>query len=437
MSRSLNRNSPDGPTALSGKTLKLDSQNERLFGNKRQASTTGELLLEVALYAAENKSLTAQPDQDGINRARAHLLRIEELARQRRTELADDRPEILVIDDDPDTCEMICAFLASDYQCDTAFSGEEGVAKISAKQYSVVISDLLMPGTDGYAVIGFATSALATTPVIVVTGVSEAASAIKAMKMGAFDYIMKPFEIEQLEVSVKRAYSHHLMLEATRNYERQLAEYATGLERANEGLSRALSELDNMYHSAVGALASALEVRDVETQGHSARVVAYSLRLAHEMGLVADEVKALELGALFHDIGKIGIKDSILLKPTHLTKDEWREMRSHPEKGAMIISRVPQLRTALPVVLQHHERWNGRGYPAKLAGEQIDLKARIFSVADAVDAITSDRPYDPARSFEAARDELVRCAGKQFDPQIVEAFCQVPLEEWESLCANR
>jgi putative nucleotidyltransferase with HDIG domain len=272
--------------------------------------------------------------------------------------------------------------------------------------------------------------------VIVVTGLSEIESAIKAMRLGAFDYLLKPLDIEQLEVSAKRAYSHHLVAQAARRYELRLAEYADGLERANQGLRSALSDLDDMYHSAVGALASALEVRDVETQGHSDRVVAYSLRLAREMGLDAPEVKALEMGALFHDIGKIGIRDSILLKPAHLTKEEWREMRSHPEKGAKIISRVPQLHDALPVVLQHHERWNGGGYPAGLAGEQIDLKARIFAVADALDAITSNRPYDKARSFEAARQELLRCSGKQFDPQVVETFCRVPLEAWVALCGN-
>ena len=411
------------------------------FGRRKQKSATGQLLLEVALFAAENKAIGEGPEASASTRARSHLLKIEQLARQRRKELSGEsqpagRSPILVIDDDRDTCEMICAFLCDDYECDMAFNGDEALAMIAARSYSVVISDLLMPGTDGYAVIEFVAEASATTPVIVVTGLSETGSAIRAMKCGAFDYIIKPFDIDQLEVSVKRAYSHHLVAEAARRYERRLEEYASGLEEANVGLKHALSQLDDMYHSAVGALASALEVRDVETQGHSDRVVAYSLRLAAEMGVAAGELKALELGALFHDIGKIGIRDSILLKPAHLTREEWREMRSHPQKGAMIISRVPQLESALPVVLQHHERWNGRGYPAGLRGDEIDLKARIFSVADALDAITSDRPYDKARSFEDARKELLRGAGKQFDPQVVESFCRVPLEEWESLRAS-
>ena len=438
MSEVLNLPHPKNSNSIAGKAQACSySPKPRLFGNRPPSSTTGQLLLEVALFAAENKAAGEGAGKDAMMRARTHLLRIEELARQRRAEMADTKPPVLVIDDDRDTCDLICAFLSSDYDCDSATSGDESLAKIEAKQYSLVISDLLMPGTDGYAVIRFVTATSTTTPVIVVTGLAEAESAIKAMRMGAFDYILKPFEIEQLEVSVKRAYSHHVMAEATHSYELRLAEYAAGLEKANEGLRGALTELDDMYHSAVGALASALEVRDVETQGHSERVVAYSLRLARQIDIGEEEMKALELGALFHDIGKIGIRDSILLKPDHLTKEEWQEMRSHPEKGAMIISRVPQLRAALPVVLQHHERWNGRGYPAGLAGHHIDLKARIFAVADAVDAITSDRPYDKARSFEAARTELVRGSGKQFDPQIVEAFCCVPLEEWKSLCRNQ
>jgi response regulator RpfG family c-di-GMP phosphodiesterase len=439
MSRVINTSSLEGVASCRPCN---QSYKQRLFGRREQKSTAGQLLLEVALFAAENKALSNPCDRGAQGRARSHLLRVEQLARLRRAEIEGEgasveKSPILVVDDDRDTCEMICVFLSSAYDCDTALSGDEALAKVSAKNYAVVISDLLMPGTDGFGVIEFVAARTETTPVIVITGVSETESAIKAMKMGAFDYILKPFDIEQLEVSVKRAYGHHIIAEAARRYERRLAEYAAGLEKANDGLRKALEDLDDMYHSAVAALASALEVRDVETQGHSDRVVAYSLRLGQEIGLDAEELKALEMGALFHDIGKIGIKDSILLKPAHLTKEEWREMRSHPQKGAKIISRVPQLRPALPVVLQHHERWNGRGYPAGLTGDEIDLKARIFAVADAVDAITSDRPYSKARSFEAAHRELMRAAGKQFDPQIVETFCRVPLEEWSSLCKDQ
>lgn len=351
---------------------------------------------------------------------------------QVENDIGADRPLILVVDDDTDTCDMMCAFLSQDYECEAAYDGQQALAKLSARPYSVVISDLMMPGVDGYAVIRCAAALAPTTPVIVVSGLAEAQNAITAMRTGAFDYLIKPVEVEQVEICLKRAYSHHLMAQAAQAYEQQLAAYAADLERVNEGLSKAIAELDTTYHATISALTTAFEERDVETQGHSSRVATYSLRLGRELGLSADELRALELGALFHDLGKIGIRDAILFKPSRLTRDEWQEMRKHPEKGAKIIEGIPGLRMALPVVLQHHERWDGKGYPAGLAGEQIDLKARIFAVADAVDAITSDRPYDKARSFEEAGRELQRTSGKQFDPRVVEVFCSITAQEFHA-----
>jgi len=344
-----------------------------------------------------------------------------------------EKPPILVIDDDPDTCDLICTFLKRSYNCDFTYDGEQAMGLLLEKEYSVVLCDLMMPRVDGYTVTSCVTTISPMTPVIVVSGVAEVHSAIKAMKMGAFDYIVKPFELEQVEISVHRALRYHQMAQESHRNEQKLAAYAVELAHANEGLNQALSELDSTYSSTISALVAALETRNVETRGHSDRVVAYSLRLGRELGLDETELKALELGALFHDIGKIGIEDKILLKPMHLSREEWKEMRKHPEKGMRIIEGIPHLRGALPVVAQHHERWDGRGYPMGLAGEEIDLKARIFAVADAVDAVTSNRPYDKPRSFEDAHKELQRGAGKQFDPKIVEAFEKISLEEWASL----
>jgi cyclic di-GMP phosphodiesterase len=342
------------------------------------------------------------------------------------------RPSVLVIDDDRDTCAMMCAFLSRDYKCEIAYDGEEALSKIKQGQYSVILADLMMPKLDGFSVLGAVSVEAPTTPVIVVSGVSETRSAIRAMRLGAFDYIMKPIEPDQVEISVRRALTHHEMVQAAHEFERRLASYAAQLETTNDGLTRALADLDSTYHQTISALTTALETRNVETRGHSDRVVAYSLKLGLELGLDHQELKALELGALFHDIGKIGVEDKILLKPAELSSDEWEEMRKHPLKGARIIEGIPPLRIALPVVKQHHEKWDGSGYPAGLSGDEIDIKARIFAVADALDAITSDRPYDPLRSFEEAAGELSRCAGKQFDPKVVEAFARIPLEEWKS-----
>ncbi|HYP28005.1 MAG TPA: HD domain-containing phosphohydrolase [Blastocatellia bacterium] len=344
-----------------------------------------------------------------------------------------EKASILVIDDDPDTVDLICTFLKPHYDCDFAYDGEQAVALLLEKEYSVVLVDLMMPIMDGYTLTSCVTAISPLTPVIVVSGVADVQSAIKAMKTGAFDYIVKPFELEQVEVSIQRALRYHRVVQESRRNEQMIATYAVELANANEGLSKALTELDSTYSSTISALVAALETRNVETRGHSDRVVIYSLRLGRELGLDEKELKSLELGALFHDIGKIGIEDKILLKPMHLSSEEWKEMRKHPEKGMRIIEGIPHLRGALPVVAQHHERWDGRGYPMGYAGEEIDLKARIFAVADAIDAVTSNRPYDGPRSFEEAHRELRSGAGKQFDPKVVEAFERIPLEEWACL----
>ena len=343
------------------------------------------------------------------------------------------KPSLLVVDDDYDTCDMMCQFLSRDYECDSAFNGEQALMKIRSKHYAVVLADLTMPKVDGYAVVSNTAVISPTTPVIVVSALAETQSAIKAMKMGAFDYIIKPFDPQQIEVSVKRALSHHILARAAHDNEAQLATHAAELERVNRALSKALTELDSAYQATISALATALESRNFETRSHSDRVVAYSLRLGRELGLDEEEIKALKLGALFHDIGKIGVEDKILFKTDSLTKEEWQVMKTHVHMGERIISEMPLLHSALPVVTQHHERWDGAGYPAGLSGEQIDIKARIFSVADAIDAITSDRPYDGPRTFEEVSKELIASAGKQFDPKVVEAFCRVPLEQWASL----
>ena len=182
------------------------------------------------------------------------------------------------------------------------------------------------------------------------------------------------------------------------------------------------------------ALLNALRERDIETYDHSERVVGFSLRLGRELALDHEHMEALSLGALLHDIGKIRVPDAILNKPGKLTPDEWARMRNHPLYGHQILSGIDFLGDATRVVAQHHERWDGTGYPWGLAGTEIDLNARIFAVADAFDAMTSDRVYRPGSSYEIAAAELTKGAGKQFDPEVVMAFHRVPRDEFEALC---
>jgi putative nucleotidyltransferase with HDIG domain len=202
------------------------------------------------------------------------------------------------------------------------------------------------------------------------------------------------------------------------------------LAEKTEEIRQMLGEIETTYDTSLQALSSALDSRDNETNGHSFRVTAYTIRLAQEMGLNNEQLTAIMRGALLHDVGKIGVPDSILLKQGPLTSEEWERMRSHVEIGYHMLKHIPFLESALEIVRFHHERWDGTGYPHGLKGEEIPLSARIFAVCDAYDAITSDRPYRKGRSYEEALREIVAQSGRQFDPSVVDALQRIPPEEW-------
>lgn len=198
-------------------------------------------------------------------------------------------------------------------------------------------------------------------------------------------------------------------------------------------LARALDELQHTYDATLEALSGALDLRDNETEGHARRVTRYTVRIAGALGVGGQELVDIERGALLHDIGKIGVPDAILLKPDRLTDEEWAVMRQHPTLGFNMLRGIFFLAGAAPVVLHHHERFDGGGYPAGLRGDAIPLGARVFAVADTFDAMTSDRPYRRALPYEVAREEIEKCAGSQFDPQVVEAFRQIAESEWTAI----
>lgn len=207
----------------------------------------------------------------------------------------------------------------------------------------------------------------------------------------------------------------------------QLRAANDALRLAHDELAEKHEALGRAYAATRTAFSGMLNARDNETEGHSERVVGYALVLGEELGLAPQELADLEVGALLHDIGKVGVPDAILHKPGPLTSEEWAEMRRHPELGSDLVSEIPFLSSALPVVRHHHERWDGTGYPDKLRGEDIPLFARIFSIADVYDALISDRPYRPAMSSAVAIAEIERGAGSQFDPAVVAAFSKLIL----------
>ena len=339
-------------------------------------------------------------------------------------------PRILIVDDEVEITEILADLLSDDYQCLKAASAEQALDLLGQNQFQLVISDITMPGMSGLDMIPHVKQLSPETVVVMISGMQTVESAIGALRLGAFDYLMKPFDLRQVEAVVKRALEHHDLVVAKQRYENHLEEL---VEQRTAELDRALNSLEGAYRSTLKALTAALETRDSETHGHSERVVSYSLRLGREYGLNAEQMKALEFGSLLHDIGKIGVPDSILRKPAKLTEEEWVRMREHPMHGQQILRGIEFLQGAARVVAQHHEKWDGTGYPLGLRTEEIDINARIFAVADAFDAITSDRVYRRGKSYEAAAQELDDWAGRQFDPKVVEAFHRVPREDWEEL----
>ena len=340
------------------------------------------------------------------------------------------KPRLLLVDDEPKVREILSDLLSETFVCTTAVCAEEALEIMKAKTFQLIISDITMGAMSGLEMIPHARALCPHAVVVTISGIQTVESAIEALRVGAFDYIMKPFDLRQVEAVVSRAWGHYTLLEEKRRYESYLEEL---VQERTAALDQMMVALDDAYRATLKALAAALETRDTETHGHSERVVSFSLRLGREINLDPEIRRALEFGALLHDIGKIGVPDSILLKPDKLTDAEWVKMREHPNYGKQILRGIPFLESAARVVAQHHEKWDGTGYPLGLKGEAIDINARIFSVADSFDAMISDRVYRPGRPYEAAAKELDDWSGRQFDPNIVAAFHKVPKEDWEEL----
>jgi len=342
----------------------------------------------------------------------------------------DLKSRILIVDDEHEITEILSDLLSVEHHCQTVGFAEDALTRLADSEFQLVISDIIMHGMSGLEMLPFVKSISPNTFVVIIICMQTFESSIGALLLGAFDYLMKPFDLRQVEAVVKRALEHYELIVAKQRYEDHLEEL---VEQRTVELDQALNSLEDAYRSTLRALTSALETRDSETHGHSERVVTYSLRLGRECGLPSENMKALEFGSLLHDIGKIGVPDSILRKPGKLTEEEWVKMREHPVHGRQILRGIEFLEGAARVVAQHHEKWDGSGYPLGMREEDIDVCARIFAVADAFDAITSDRVYRRGKSYQEAAQELDDWAGRQFDPKVVEAFHRVPQDDWDEL----
>ena len=338
--------------------------------------------------------------------------------------MANNGKHVLIVDDDRQVREVLHEiFLSHGYKCELANDGREGLEIFRATRPPLTVTDVKMPVMDGLEFLKLARKFDADAAVIVLTGVGDVKTAIESLKVGAYDFIIKPVNVDELLIAAERAVERRQLLIERREYQAMLEHR---VEEATRDLALTLRELQDTYRATLEALGSALDTRDVGTEAHSRRVHGYALTMARAHGVSEDEIKDIEHGVLLHDIGKIGIPDAILLKPGPLTPEEWIVMRTHPEVGRRLIERIPFLRGAVPIVYHHHERWDGSGYPLGLRGDAIPLGARIFAVADALDAMTFDRPYSKAMPYEAACREIERCAGTHFDPVVVRTFLSIP-----------
>lgn len=339
------------------------------------------------------------------------------------------RKQVLIVDDEPVITELLKEILtAQDFECHTATSGQAALESVAQRPFDIVISDMRMPKMSGLELLGRLRPDYPHLAFLMLTGEDDVRLGVEAMKQGADDYVVKPFQVEPLRAAIYRALEKKQLERELQLYRRHLEEM---VEQRTRQLQAALKRVENTYDETLQALGGALDLRDNETAGHSQRVTRYCLRLAESIGCDAEQLKQFARGAYLHDIGKIGIPDGILLKAGRLTAEEAEVMQQHVRIGYELVSRISFLAGAAEIVLTHQEHFDGTGYPQGLVGQEIPLGARIFAVADTLDAMTSDRPYRHARSFFQAREEIEHQSGRQFDPEVVRAFLSFSVETWE------
>ncbi|MFL5318630.1 MAG: HD domain-containing phosphohydrolase [Myxococcaceae bacterium] len=336
------------------------------------------------------------------------------------------RERVLLVDDDPLILQALSRIIESEGFEVVAHSDPTRAAE--ERGFSVVLTDFMMPAMNGIDLLDAFKKSQPDAVRLMLTAAADFRVASEAVNRGqVFRLLQKPWSLAELTSCVRQAVEHHRLITENQRLQVELEQKNAELVGINRNLEGLVVERTS---GLLDGLISALDYRDTETQWHSRRVALYSRRIAQEVGLSGEVLDVIEQGALLHDIGKIGVRDSILLKPGPLTPEEWVEMKLHPEFGYRMLAKMPYLHEASLIVLQHQERYDGKGYPSSLAGENIHIGARIFCVADTLDAITSDRPYRKGRPLQVAKDEIKRCGGTQFDPTVTEAFLRIPDEEW-------
>ena len=342
---------------------------------------------------------------------------------------------ILAVDDEFASCKLLSLILAPPaFHCTTACSGEEALATLQTEPFDAVISDLDMPGMGGLQLLNHVRREYPHIAFLVTTGVDDLDVGVQAMRCGADDYLVKPLREGAVAASLQSALHKRRLERQVENYRLHLEEMV--VERTAQ-LQAALRQVERSYEHTLQALGAAIDLRDNQTAGHSQRVCRYSLEIAKAMGWSDQQLGSLARGAYLHDIGKLGVPDAVLLKPGPLTPAERELIQKHARIGFDLVRDIPFLADAAEIVLTHHERYGGKGYPHGIQGEEILLSARIFAIADTLDAITSERPYQRPSSFQQAREIIHGLSGSHFDPVVVNIFLGIPEDTWPAIANNQ
>ena len=342
---------------------------------------------------------------------------------------------VLIVDDEPAACKLLALLLSqADFECKTASSGAEALRHLEGEYWEAIVCDLNMPLMTGMELLAEVRRRSPHVAFVVATGTDDVRAGIQAMKSGADDYLVKPLQEEAVIASLNRALQNKRLEQEVEGYRLHLEEMVA--ERTRQ-IEDALKLVERSYEDTLEALGVAIDLRDAATEGHSRRVCRFSLEIAKALGLSKAQQKTIAMGAYLHDIGKVALRDSILLKPGPLTAEERELMQKHVQTGYDLVKQIPFLASAAELIHTHHERYNGSGYPGGLKAEQIPIGARIFAVADTLDAITSDRPYRSAQPFEEGFKVIQSESGRLFDPQITGAFFSLPKDTWPTIASHQ
>jgi putative nucleotidyltransferase with HDIG domain len=342
---------------------------------------------------------------------------------------------VLIVDDEPAACKLLALLLSeADFECKTALSGVAALRLLENDAQDAIVCDLNMPGMNGMELLAEVRRRTPYVAFLVATCHDDVRAGILAMKSGADDYLVKPLQEELVIASLHRALKKKQLEQEVEGYRLHLEEMVA--ERTKQ-IEAALKLVERSYEDTLESLGAAIDLRDAATEGHSRRVCRFALEIARVLGLSEAQHKTIAMGAYLHDIGKLALPDGILLKPGPLTPEERLFMQQHVQTGYDLVKQIPFLAEAAELIRSHHERYDGSGYLRGLKGQEIPIGARIFAVADTLDAITSDRPYRSAQPFENGFKVIHSESGRLFDPQITSAFFSLPKESWATIARHQ